>query len=129
MQIARTETLPIDENVLIGLKGMFCNQQKKFLIVSPADFTYFQQSAFSFKIPWNKGNQNCPYYHCFYLLACRVNGPSMSCQLNGPAHIRTIDACSVYWTIHRANGPGPYTLTESRIIDFRVLSSEPTTLI
>lgn len=29
MQIPRTETLPIDENVLIGLKGMFCNQQKK----------------------------------------------------------------------------------------------------
>ncbi len=62
MQIAQTETLPIDENVLIGLpkKRYALQLTKKFLIISPADFTYFQQSAFSFKIPWSKGNQNCP---------------------------------------------------------------------
>lgn len=45
MQIAQTETLPIDKNILIGTpkKGMLCNLQKKFYKYRQQNpLTYFQ---------------------------------------------------------------------------------------
>lgn len=43
MQIAHTETLPIDKNVFIGLpEEGIATRKKTILQVSSADFTYFQ---------------------------------------------------------------------------------------
>lgn len=50
MQLAQTETLPIDKNILIGTpkKGMLCNLQKKFYKYRQQNPLTYSNTAFSF---------------------------------------------------------------------------------
>ncbi len=77
MRIAQTENLSIDEKVLMGLSGLW----KKGMFATRKGFFYNNQRPTSLisnsrpPLIWSKRNQNCTYYHCFYLLTDGISVP------------------------------------------------------
>ena len=64
MQIAQTETLPIDENIFVGLSGLPKKGALQLTRISSTSIAsrihIFPIAAFFFEITWSKENKNYP---------------------------------------------------------------------
>ena len=110
MQIAKTETLPIDVNIFVGrslgYRKRVCFTINKRISTSVSRLHLFPIVGLS--VLRGRGASEIKTAITFIALICLSSERacpicSMCCRVNGSAH--TLNACHVYLTVHRVNGP------------------------